>query len=316
MNTPPPPRVTVFALCFNHARFLVECLDSIQAQTCQDFELIVADDASRDDSAALISAWIARHRPDTTFVQHSVNRGLCPTLNELMSMARGRYIAMVATDDVWEPDRLATLLAAIEPHPAVAVAFADAWQIDEAGAVLPDSFLQAHGYRDRPVPSGQIFAALADGNFIPAMATLIRREAIEAVGGYDAELSYEDYDMWLRLAARHNFLFVPGLLARYRIVATSMVRTLFVTPSPHHQRTLIRIVDKWLDSGALTPQQGERWLQRRLDAAYGLFFHGQHDAGRELLRTAWRARRPYFVALGAVAWLGLKRRHLQWLRRQ
>lgn len=311
---PSAPRVTILALCFNHARFLAECLNSIQAQTCQDFELLISDDASSDASADLIRAWVKANRPGTVFIHHAKNKGLCPTLTELMGLARGQYISMVSTDDVWEPGRLQTLLAAIEARPEVAVAYSDASQIDETGQQLAESFLQAHGYRHKPAPTGKVFSALADGNFLPAMSTIIRRSAIDAVGGYDEQLSYEDYDMWLRLASRDDFLFVPGLLARYRIVSTSMVRTLFECPSPHHLRTLIKIVDKWRDSGELTCAQRRRWLQRRIEAAYGLFFHNQGDAGRELLSGAIRTRQPYWLMLGAAAFLGLRRQHLNWLR--
>jgi glycosyltransferase involved in cell wall biosynthesis len=308
------PSVSVFALCYNHARFVIECLDSIDAQTCQDFELIVSDDASQDGSAELVASWIATRRAATRFVRHVRNRGLCPTIAELMQMARGRYIAMVATDDLWEPDRLATTLQALEAHEDCAVAYADALQIDERGAVLDGTFLEAHGYRGRRPPTGMIFHALADGNFIPAMTTLIRADAIRAVGGYDTALSYEDYDMWLRLAHRYPFLHVPRLVARYRIVSTSLVRTVFANPTAHHQRTLIRIVDKWVNGDALSRAQRERWVHRRLEAAYGLFVHGERDAGRELIRSAVLARRPVWLALGALAAVGLKRRHLQALR--
>jgi glycosyltransferase involved in cell wall biosynthesis len=62
--------VTVIALCYNHERFLTECLESIGAQTFQDFEIIVTDDCSRDGSPELIEAWLAQHRPDALFIRH------------------------------------------------------------------------------------------------------------------------------------------------------------------------------------------------------------------------------------------------------
>ena len=78
------------------------------------------------------------------------------------------------------------------------------------------------------------------------MSTLIRRSAIEAVGGYDERLTYEDYDMWLRLAARYEFAWLPGRVARYRIVSTSMVRTIFEKPNANHSHTQSPSCSVWV----------------------------------------------------------------------
>jgi len=178
--TTAPPKVSVLALCYNHARFVEACLESIRAQTFQDFELIVTDDASSDESPSLITSWLARYYPSARFIRHSRNVGLCKTLNEALSHARGRYISMIATDDTWEPTKLARQYAAIEACPSdVAMVYADAFVMDEEGNRVGESFLEAHGVTDAP-PRGDVFSRIADGNFIPAMATLIRLDALRA----------------------------------------------------------------------------------------------------------------------------------------
>jgi glycosyltransferase involved in cell wall biosynthesis len=70
------PTVTVIALCYNHERFVLDCLESIRAQTFQDFELIVIDDCSRDHSPQVIANWLAEHYPAARFIRHEVNRGI------------------------------------------------------------------------------------------------------------------------------------------------------------------------------------------------------------------------------------------------
>lgn len=306
------PAVTVVALCYNHARFLQACLDSIRAQSFQDFQLIVTDDASRDDSPVLIAEWLALHRPDATFIRHEANQGICATLNEALSHARGEYIAMIATDDTWEPDRLAQQLAAMRKQPDnVALVYSDAHCMDEAGQLLEGSFLTRHGHGAAP-PTGAVFAALANGNFIPAMAALVRRGALRSVGGYDETLTYEDYDMWLRLAAAGwLFTFVPGCVARYRIVSTSMVRTLFVQPTAAHSRTALTIRRRWLNSGLLSAQQRRRWSEDITAAAYNLYVHGDAGASRALWLAARLTRRPRMVVLALAASLGLSRHRVK-----
>ena len=308
------PAITVIALCYNHERFLHECLESIRTQTCQNFELIVTDDASQDRSPGLIAEWIDRHRLKAHFIRHAANAGICRTLNEALARAQGKYIAMIATDDVWAPERLATQLAAMEAQgEQVAVVYSDAAQMDEDGQPLPRNFIEHHRPGLAP-PSGKLFPALADGNFIPAMSTLIRRAAIDAVGGYDERLTYEDYDMWLRLAARFDFAYCPHVVARYRIVRTSVVRTLFVKPTANHSATVMLIRGKWMDSALLNHQQRRMWADSLWGAAYNLYALGDPRAPAALWQAARYTRNTRALLLAIAASLGLSRAALQRLR--
>ena len=142
--------------------------------------------------------------------------------------------------------------------------------MDERGKTLEKTFMESHGIIGEP-PRGEVFSRQADGNFVPAMATLIRLDALRAVGGYDENLTYEDYDMWLRLANRFRFEYLPAKLANYRQVSTSMVRTLFEAPTPAHAYTIFLIAKKWLPTGRLSKVQRKRWNDRISSAAYILY---------------------------------------------
>lgn len=301
------PAVTVLAACYNHERFVIECLESIRAQTCQNFDLVVTDDGSRDGSQQLIADWLARHRPDAVFIRHAKNVGLCPTINEALAATRGQFISMIATDDAWEPDKIERQLACMRGlSTEVAVVYSNASRMDEAGAPLNGDFIEVHRPGIAPA-SGKIFPALADGNFIPAMSCLIRRSAVEAVGGYDERLTYEDYDMWLRLSARYEFVWLPGCVARYRIVSTSMVRTIFERPTANHSHTLLLIHDKWLRSGLLSADQKRRWSQRVWEAAHSLYVHGDSRARAALWLAFARTARPRALLLALACSIGISR---------
>src|SRR4051812_6669635 len=103
---PDLPRVSAIAICFNHARFAVECLDSIAAQDHPDVELIIIDDCSTDDSVAVIRDWLDRTGTAATFIVHDVNRGICASRNDALSHATGEHVACISTDDVWLPGKL------------------------------------------------------------------------------------------------------------------------------------------------------------------------------------------------------------------
>ena len=302
-----PVMLTVIAVCYNHERFVIECLESIRLQTCRDFQLIVVDDKSTDDSQRLISEWMSRYFPAANLILHQTNIGLCRTLNEALRISDGRYVALIATDDRWEPGRLAYQLEFISQlSEAVALVYSDATQIDEDGNTLPLSFIKAHRPGREP-PSGRIFSALADGNFIPGMATLIRRDAIAAIGGYDESLTYEDYDMWLRLASRFEIVFAPGSVASYRIVSTSMVRTLFDRPTARHSFSVYSILDKWIGSGLLSPTQKEQWAEKIAASAYSLYVWDDPRATRCLWRAFLLSRKPRLLLLAALRSIGFTR---------
>ncbi len=306
------PLFTVIALCFNHARFLHECLSSIAAQTYQDFQLIVTDDASHDESQTLIAAWLKRYRPTALFIRHSTNRGLCATLNEAVAASNGRYIAMVATDDRWQPNRLEAHAEWIATaRTPVAVLFSDARIMSEAGDITENSFIAKHrpGYQPH---SGALFRDLADANFIPAMCATIHAQSIKNLGGYDEALTFEDHDMWLRLAAHGgHFEYLPGTLADYRILPTSIVRTVFARPNAQHQFTVFSIARKCLETGLLTSSQQSRTLAKLEHTAYQLFLSEDSRAAECLRYVGLRNRRPRFFLLGLIGSLGLRRSDLK-----
>lgn len=262
------PLVTVFAICYNHSRFVEECLDSVLQQNYTNLQVIVLDDCSKDDSVAVIDAWLAKHRTKWLFIRHAKNMGICATLNEALRQARGKYISMIATDDVWEPRKISGQVSAMESLPeTVGVLYSDAYLISESGELLPKLFIEAH--RSFPqMPEGRIFETLFDENFIPAMATLIRRHCFEMVGNYDENLVFEDWDMWLRISRHFEFKYFPAPTARYRIVGTSMVRT----RSAEMQESGYKIRVKCLRSGWLTGQ-------RRKEA-----FDAEHLVARQAYR--------------------------------
>ena len=215
------PLVSMIVQCYNQARFVVETLESVKVQTYKPTELIILDDCSSDDSVAVIENWLQENRTECTFIRHQENQGICKSLNEALAAATGKYVAMVASDDVWLPDTIARQVEIMESQPDhVGVLYSDAFQIDEDGNVLPDMFIATH--RSLPeMPQGQIFDILLEGNFIPIVTTLTRRSCYDKVGMYDEDLPWEDWDMWMRIACHYSFLYSPVPLAKYRYHAKS-----------------------------------------------------------------------------------------------
>lgn len=220
------PLVSVIVVCYNQAPFVVECLESVRQQTYKNIELIIVDDCSDDDSVAVIESWVAAQHTQPLFIAHTQNQGICKTLNQALSYASGKYISIIAADDVYLPDKTESQVTLFETLPnKVGVIYSDALQIDASGNPLPQNFIETHRAFE-VMPEGNILGVLLQGNFLPAMSTMVRRECYDAVGVYDEQLTYEDFDMWLRISRHYEFCFSPLILAKYRILPTSMSRTI------------------------------------------------------------------------------------------
>jgi len=279
------PLVTVIAVCFNHARFVTQCLDSILNQTYDNVQIIIMDDCSQDESVRIIQDWIERYGITCRFIIHAQNQGLCRTLNEALSHALGKYISMVATDDVWMPEKLFNQVSAMEGLPEqVGVIYSDAYQIDEKGDPLPNMFIEEHRLFDG-VPEGEIFSLLLEANFVPAMSTLIRASVYARVGNYDERLIYEDWDMWLRISRQFHFAYSAYVSARYRVVANSLTRRVLRARGNARFTSDFTIFEKVLAFDRLTNQQ-QALLHTRLSYCARALYIGGHFEAKSYL---WKA---------------------------
>jgi glycosyltransferase involved in cell wall biosynthesis len=297
--------VSAIVLCYNQARFVVETLQSVQRQTYPHLQLIVMDDASADDSARVIREWTSANVPSAQVVAHTKNQGVCRTLNEALALATGTYVAALAADDLWFPDKISRQVEILEREPAdVAVVYSDALLMDQDGQPLPGRFIARHR-QFSVLPQGDVLAALSEGNFIPALTPLIRRSAIDAVGQYDESLSYEDWDMWLRLAARFRFAVDTEPTGAYRIVPSSLSHQLFGTADnkPRHIRDRFHILEKCTGVARLDPAARERVVNEMGFLAGKVYENGAPERNAILwkaLRRRASARQVLMFAMSAA----------------
>ena len=185
------PAISVIMGVYNCAGTLPEALDSLLAQTETDWELILCDDGSTDGTRAVAEGYRLRYPERITLLENRENLGLAASLNRCFRAARGRYIARMDGDDCCTPERLAAEREALDREPALAVVSTDLACFDEHGlwGVI------SHPKR----PEARDFLRGTPFCHGPAM---VRREALEAVGGYCEDrrfLRVEDYALWVRL---------------------------------------------------------------------------------------------------------------------
>jgi glycosyl transferase family 2 len=204
------PLVSVVMPVHDGAAFLRPAIDSILRQTCRDFELVVIDDGSGDGTPAIL-AEAARADPRVRLLRRDRRgAGLTVALGEACAAARGRYLARMDADDVAVPERLDRQVAELEAHRDLAVLGSAMRFLGRAGPL--DRIL-----RHPAGPSG-LRRHLERANCIAHPTVMMRRGAYEEAGGYRrAFLHAEDYDLWLRIAERHDLANLPEPLLDYRV---------------------------------------------------------------------------------------------------
>lgn len=220
--------VSVIITAYKHESFIRECLDSIYFQTQLPKKLIVIDDASGDRTKEVCLDWFAERAPtfETQFLFHSINLGLCKSLNEALAQIETKYYFHISADDWVEPQRIETQLSAAETmDDSTSLVISSIREVDINGETIVDHDFgkKLSEYSEREL-DGAFHTKLLAENVIPAPSVLIRTDWAKKIGGYDEALAFEDYDMWLRLSRVSKIKYINEIVSNYRILNTSMLR--------------------------------------------------------------------------------------------
>jgi len=201
------PRVSVIIPTYNYARFIEQAIESVLVQSYRDFEIIVVDDGSTDNTEEVVAKFDNR----VHYIRQA-NRGPNAARNTGIRAARGEFIAFLDADDLWLPEKLALQIELAAARPEAGLIY--------GGILLFDSATQAViGYAPLSrLHEGWVMRHLYMDQFVTSPTPLIRREVFEQVGIFDERcMRSDDWDMWLRIAASYQFALVPKPLALYRV---------------------------------------------------------------------------------------------------
>ncbi|KPM60277.1 glycosyl transferase [Pseudomonas putida] len=206
------PLVTVIIASYNHARYIEASITSVINQTYKNIELLVIDDGSKDDSPAVLKRLQEQYGFDLRF---QANQGLARTLNDAIARAKGNLIVPFGSDDIMLPHRIATQVEYMNGKPEVGICSANIETIDQDGKVMGAREQRNRNLPFRRLDFDDLFLDRKPG---PMAATLmLRREALEKVGGFNADIRLEDVYIELSIARAGYFIDVLGeVLAQYR----------------------------------------------------------------------------------------------------
>jgi glycosyltransferase involved in cell wall biosynthesis len=212
----PPPAFSVVMPAYNAASTIDAAIESVLSQTRPDFELLIVDDGSTDNTAARAQS---RLRDDRLRLLSQPNRGKSSARNAGVQAARGALVSFLDSDDLWLPQYLEVMAATLGANPTAAVAYTDAWLLDDESRRIARSSAMSpwHPPTVPSEPGSFLRALLRFGNFVFGGAT-VRRSTLGEVGGFRVELDgAEDFELWLRIAANgYRLVRCPTKLAIYR----------------------------------------------------------------------------------------------------
>ncbi|BAN36772.1 glycosyl transferase [Sulfuricella denitrificans skB26] len=288
--------ISVVIPVYNGSRYLRACIDSALSQTYPHVEIVVVNDGSKDNSMEILKSYGGR-----ILIIDQTNSGPAIARNNGVKASHGELVAFLDQDDVWDDIKLERQAALLNQHSNALATYCDHRGIDEHGVVTSPS-----GALHYPRTSGQILEHLIRGNFIlSASLVMLRRSAFDAVGGFDASQPHwsDDYDLWMRIAARGAFLYQIETLAGYRRHSSNTSGSAYEMQvgNAHALRNLERHLNREQHQRLLPLLREERY-QSTLGTAWHYRLQGRR---KEAINTylAAIALRPSCLP----AWFGLMR---------
>jgi glycosyltransferase involved in cell wall biosynthesis len=230
------PTVSVVIATYNYGRFLPEAIDSVLAQTFTDYEIVVVDDGSTDNTAEVIERYreSSEQAGRLRYIRLEKNIGQPKAKNLGIRTSRGRFIAFLDGDDVWLPRKLEKQMPVFEKNGDTGVVYSDV-MLFQGGQEFPET-------KRPPFARGKVTRNLIFDNIVPFSSAIVRRECFDRDGMFDESIPLAiDYELWLRLSVNWAFDYVPEKLIKGRVGHTRL-------SSRADERTKIatRICDEFL----------------------------------------------------------------------
>ena len=185
------PTVTIYITNYNYGKYIDNAIQSVLSQTYIDYELIIIDDGSNDDSKEIINNY---EKKQNVFVVFQKNKGLNVSNNVALSLARGKFIVRLDADDYFAPQAIDLMVSELERNPDYALVFPDYYLIDEGGEIF------SHERRRKLYSDDHLMELPPNG-----ACTLVRTNILRQLGGYREDLGAQDgLDLWVKLKDNYN----------------------------------------------------------------------------------------------------------------
>ena len=213
------PLVSVITLTYNHQKYISQCIESVVAQSYSNWEMIIIDDCSKDDTQSIICKYLKDKR--IKYIRHDMNWGfdkLPSSYNQALLLCKGQYIAILEGDDFWPPWKLKIQISNMLSNPDCVLSHGIVCEYINGKKFILSPKLKISELENNPIGSAlKIF--LKGHNFIGSSTVMIKKETLETIGGFKPDFSFPlvDYPTWMELSLRGKFIFIPIILGYWRL---------------------------------------------------------------------------------------------------
>lgn len=266
--------ISVIIPVFNCEKYVSEAVESVLLQTYQDFEVIVVNDGSTDNTEEVLKAYF-----DRIIYIYQENKGIAAARNTGIRASKGKYLAFLDSDDIWEKDKLDGQVIFLNTNKEFDLVYEDYIPFNDKG-LIRDHFSIL---KDFPRPSGNIFKPLILSTLFPTSTVIVKRDVLDDLGIFDESFKMgEDYELWLRIAGKYNIGYLKQRLVRVRYHQKSITKVTKVFEKPWE----IRAIEKALD---IYPKEKKKIknidIRKRISGiymyhGYGAFWEKRYAAAR------------------------------------
>ena len=301
------PLVSIITPTYNHEKYLADCIRSVQAQTFSNWEMIVVDDGSTDNTLQIAHLFAEQDQRIRVFTQKNVGIfRLAETYNFSLGKSNGKYIAVLEGDDVWLPEKLALQTQTLEADDNAVLSWGKAYgvsiDLSENYGLYPNLKYEAKIFTNTPVKSA--LKELLFSNYIPALTVLIRKTALVQIGGFVQKfnLPLVDLPTWQELSLLGTFTFVNEPVGKWRVSPNQVTKTYTIQMIEGVYQQALYLCQKdepFFQSLGITEPKIQHHFQKRLIVNYC------HSGNFKLVRRDYIGARKDFTQ--SITNFGLKK---------
>ena len=290
------PLVSVISPAYNHEKYIAECIQSVQAQTYPNWEMIIIDDGSTDSTFSIACDFATRDSRIKPFTQKNVGIfRLAESYNFAVGKSSGKYIAILECDDLWVPEKLQLQVDILEKNPQAVLSWGKAW-------LSTDDLTHKYGLSPADDPDPDLYINKPPGKFlerlmksgIPALTVVIRRDALLDAGGFlqGFGLPLVDMPTIIEMVIRGEFTFISEPLGYWRIYPNQVTKTYTAQMTAGMYSLFLSVIEKHPDicsKHGLTKDSIDNYFQNRLVISYS-------RSGRyKLIRKDFKGARKDYI---------------------
>ena len=281
------PLVTIILTAFNQSPFIEETLESLKNQEYPNLEVFIIDNGSSDNTKKLITDWLERSRPAFQFSTFFRKETMpyCESFNQVFLKSKGKYFIDLSGDDVILPGHISASVTKLQESLGAACCFSDVLLVNQNGKSKTFYKRSSDGHLNQKIKIGDVYSTIVGKNAVSSVSLVFDSSIFTKVGGYDESLSYEDFDIMVRLARDYQFVFSNHIGIKKRIHSKSFAAGQYLPKKSKMLPSTLKICQK-IKAMNKRPKEDKALIKRVLFEAKHALWSANFESARGFISLA------------------------------